>query len=206
MSSKQIRMKNLPVLFFHSELLDWVTSVWCGFSNSACFLLSSFHLFWAFFLYHLLLSFTPSGFILLFYALSSPTLPLQSMLPLDTSSFINHISFFVCTCSLTYIPFAFFCYLYFFLSCFIFYFFEMFIFWIFYIYFFKNIYIFSLIIWFFASFPLLFFIFFRSFCHVFVLAFLFLYFFSSVFFFFVHVFFPQNIYNFPFSLIYFILF
>lgn len=73
----QIRMKNLTVLFFHSEHLDWVSSVWCGFSNSACFLLSSFHLFWAYFLYHLLLSFTPSGFILLVFIFSntSPTTP-----------------------------------------------------------------------------------------------------------------------------------
>lgn len=77
MCNKQIRMKNLPVLFFHSELLDWVSSVWCGVSNSACFLLSSFHLFWAFYFLLISCSRSPSRVLIFLYS-SSPTLLLQS--------------------------------------------------------------------------------------------------------------------------------
>lgn len=75
MCNKQITMKNLPVLFFHSELLDWVSSVWCGVSNSACFLLSSFRFGRSNF-FIISCSRSPSRVLIFLYS-SSPTLLLQ---------------------------------------------------------------------------------------------------------------------------------
>lgn len=111
MCNKQIRMKNLPILFFHSELLDWVSSVWCGVSNLACFLLSSFHLFWAFFF---CISCPCSPPWALFFLNSSSTLPLQSR------AVVSYSFFFFIKCNLFCSLFFFFSFFFCILSCFFF--------------------------------------------------------------------------------------
>lgn len=182
MCNKQIRMKNFPVLFFHSELLDWVSSVWCGVSNSACFLLSSFHLFWAFyFLYHLLLSFTLSGFNLPVFIFSNipPTIPCCCWTCLHSSftyiSFSVHVPFLIAFINLFSFLFHYlFCsshYLFFICFCFFFHFFLFFLLFFYYLFVFCISFVFYIFV-FFAKCTYIYFIYFiifNFFVHYFIL-------------------------------------